>query len=273
MKALSVRWQFCTLLLLAAPGCGWAQQAGDPDLTRAANADQGVIEINDPTSPLRWFQLSDWYNASLHDQSGSINEVVFRTVLPFTVAGDLYAIRFTQQVTVSAYNDKTGGQDPELIFLRVIDDGWGRWLVGMVVKPPSGAESQTSHAWNLGPALGFTTSSQAPVQYGAYLRAWWSLDAPSNVKPTGIINLQPVVNIKLGNGQALSLGQSQLEYDTVKGHWKSLQVGVKYDKAFTIGGRKWAPYAETDYDFENTKANPMWTIRVGITMFEQRSEN
>ena len=235
--------------------------------TRSANDDQGVVEINDPTSPLRWFQLSDWYNASLHGESGTINEGVFRAVLPFTILGDLYAVRFTQQATISSYNNKNGFQDPELILVRLIDRGWGRWLVGMVVRPPTGAESQTSHAWSLGPALGFTTS-EAAVKYGAYLRGWWSVDAPSNAKPVGIINLQPVLNIKLGNGQALTLGQSQLEYDTVKGHWKSLQLGVRYDKVFTIADRKWTPYVETDYDFEDTKGNPMWTLRVGITMFE-----
>ena len=249
------------LLSLVAPLAAQAQ-------TRSTNDDQGVIAINDPTSPLRWFQLSDWYNASVHGESGTINEGVFRAVLPFTVLGDIYAVRFTQQATISSYNNKNGFQDPELILVRLIDQGWGRWLVGMVVRPPTGAESQTSHAWSLGPALGFTTSSEAAVKYGAYLRGWWSVDAPSNAKPVGIINLQPVVNIKLGNGQALTLGQSQLEYDTVKGHWKSLQLGVRYDKVFTIAERKWTPYFETDYDFENTKGNPAWTLRVGITMFE-----
>ena len=241
--------------------------------TRSANVDQGVVEINDPTSPLRWFQLSDWYNASLHDESGSINQGVFRTVLPFTLAGDLYAVRFTQQYTISANTGKTGFQDPELILLRIISEPWGRWLVGVVVHPPSGAESQTSHAWSVGPGLGLVTSSERGVQYGAYVRTWWSVDAPSYAKPVGTINLQPVLNIKLGSGQALSLGQSQLQYDTVKGHWKSLQLGVKYDKAFSIAHRKWTPYVETDYDFENTKGNPMWTFRAGITMFEaEKSE-
>ena len=43
---------------------------------------------------------------------------------------------------------------------------------------------------------------------------------------------------------------------------------MKYDKAFTIAHRKWTPYVETDYDFENTKGKPMWTLRVGLTMFE-----
>lgn len=272
LRAFPAARRLPILVLLAVPGCAWAQQAGSPDLSRAASDDQGVVEINDPTSPLRWFQLSDWYNASLHDQSGSINDAVFRAVLPFTIAGDLYAMRFTQQYTLSSYNDKTGGQDPEFIFLRVIGEARGRGLLGMVVRPPTGAESQTSHSWELGPALGLTTSSAGPVQYGAYLRAWWSVDTPSNAKPVGIINLQPVVNIKLGNGQALSLGQTQLEYDTAKGHWKSLQLGLKYDKAFTIGGRKWAPYAEADYDFENTKGNPMWTIRAGFTVFEMRQD-
>lgn len=236
--------------------------------TRSANDDQGVVAINDPTSALRWFQLSDWYTASLHDESGSINQGVFRTVLPFTLSGNIYAVRFTQQYTISANNGKTGFQDPELILVRIFSESWGRWLVGLVVRPPSGAESQTSHAWSVGPGFGLVTSSERGVQYGANLRTWWSVDTPSDAKPVGAINLQPVLNIKLGRGQALSLGQSQLQYDTVKGRWRSLQLGVKYDKAFTIAERKWTPYVETDYDFENTKGTPMWTLRVGITMFE-----
>jgi hypothetical protein len=258
-------WCRAVLLTGAMSGCPASLLLAQ---TRSLNDDQGVVEINDPTSPLRWFQLSDWYNASLHDESGSINDGVFRAVLPFTVAGDLYAVRFTEQYTISAPNGKTGFQDPELILLRAISETWGRWLVGLVVRPPTGAESQTSHAWSLGPALGLVTSSEAPVQYGAYLRTWWSVDAPSNAKPVGIINLQPVLNFKLGHGQALSLGQTQLEYDTVAARWKSLQLGLKYDKAFTIADRKWAPYLEADYDFQDSKGNPMWTLRVGITMFE-----
>jgi len=236
--------------------------------TRSVNDDQSAVEINDPTAPLRWFQLSDWYNASLHDEPGTINEGVFRAVLPFTVEGDIYALRFTQQATISATSGKTGFHDPELILVRLVNEAWGRWLAGLVVLPPTGAESETSHAWSLGPALGVVTSSKAPFQYGVHLRAWWSVDTPSNAKPVGIINLQPVLNIKLGDGQALSLGETQLEYDTVTSHWKSLQLGLKYDKVFTLGDRKWAPYFEADYDFEDTKGNPMWTLRVGITMFE-----
>ena len=237
--------------------------------TKSLNDDQGVIEINDPTSPLRWFQLSDWYNASLHDESGAINDGVFRTVLPFTVGGHLYALRFTEQYTISAPNGKTGFQDPEFILVRLINEPWGRWGAGLVARPPTGAESQTAKSWSLGPALGFATSSAAPVQYGAYLRAWWSIDAPDHAKPVGIINLQPVLNVKLGEGQALSLGQTQLEYDTVTSRWKSLQLGLKYDKAFTFADHKWAPYFEADYDFQNSKGNPMWTLRVGVTMFQQ----
>jgi hypothetical protein len=236
--------------------------------TRSHGDDQGVVEINDPTSPLRWFQLSDWYNASLHDESGTINEVVFRTVLPFTLAGDLYAVRLTQQYTVSAASGEVGFQNPELILVRLIEETWGRWLTGLVVRPDTGAQSLTANAWSLGPALGIVTSSSETAQYGAYFRAWWSVDTPSNAKPTGIINLQPVLNLKLGHGQALSLGQTQLEYDTVTSRWKSLQLGLRYDKAIRLEDRRWSPYLEADYDFERSKGGPMWTIRVGVTMYE-----
>jgi hypothetical protein len=254
-------------LLLAGALIGWAALPVLAQM-RSHDDDQGVVEINDPTSPLRWFQLSDWYNASLHDESGSINEAVFRAVLPFTLAGNLYAIRFTQQYTIAAASGGVGFQNPELILVRLINEAWGRWLLGLVVRPDTGAQSLTSNAWSLGPALGIVTSSVEPVQYGAYLRTWWSVGTPGNAKPTGVINLQPVLNLKLGHAQALSLGQTQLEYDTVTSHWKSLQLGLKYDRAFRLADRKWAPYVEADYDFEHRKGNPMWTIRVGVTMFE-----
>ncbi len=263
--ALSPRGS-CLLLVLSVLGAS----LGPPALaqTRSVTDDQGVMEINDPTSPLRWFQLSDWYDASLHDETGTINEAVFRTVLPFTIDGNQYAARFTEQNTVSATSGKTGAQDPELILVRILPTSYGRWLAGVVIDAPIGAEAETSSKWSAGPALGFTTPTAERVQYGAYVRSWFSINGPSYASNVGIVNLQPVLNIKLGDGQALSLGESQLEYDTVSSHWKSQRLGVKYDKVFTIGGRKWAPYAETGYDFESTKGNPVWTLRAGITMFE-----
>jgi hypothetical protein len=238
--------------------------------TKSVNDDQGVMEINDPTSPLRWFQLSDWYNASLHDETGTINEAVFRTVLPFTIAGNQYVARFTQQDTVSASSANKGMQDPELIVLRLFTQSWGRWGFGFVLDAPTGAEAETSNKWSLGPAVAIASSSENRVQYGVNVRSWFSVNGPSYAKNVGIVNLQPVLNIKLGNGQALSLGESQLEWDTITNRWKSLQVGLKYDKAFTLADRKWAPYAEADYDFETRKGNPIWTFRTGITMFEQQ---
>lgn len=38
-------------------------------------------------------------------------------------------------------------------------------------------------------------------------------------------------------------------------------VRLRYDKAFTLADRKWAPYLESDYDFQDSKGNPMWTLR------------
>jgi hypothetical protein len=254
-------------LLAAMAGCVTSLPAVAQ--TTIADDDKAVLEINDPTTRLRWFQLSDWYNASLHDQTGTINEAVFRTVLPFTIDGNQYAARFTQQNTVSASSGKTGMQDPELIVLRMFNQGWGRWGAGLVIDAPTGAEAVTTHKWSLGPGVAIATSSDNPVQYGANLRTWFSVGGPSYAKNVGIINLQPVFNIRLGDGQALSLGQSQLEWNTITDSWKSLQLGLKYDKALNFGDRKWAPYAEADYDFESAKGNPMWSLRAGITMWEK----
>ena len=236
--------------------------------TTTADDDKAVVEINDPTSPLRWFQLSDWYNASLHGESGTINEGVFRTVLPFTIDGNQYAARFTQQDTVSASSGKKGMQDPELILVRIFNESWGRWMFGAVVDAPTGAEAETSNKWSAGPAVAISSSSAERVLYGVQVRSWFSFGGPDYAKNVGIINLQPLLNIKLGDGQALSLGESQLEWNTITNHWKSLQLGLRYDKALNFADRKWAPYAEADYDFESAKGNPMWTLRAGITMWE-----
>ena len=230
--------------------------------------DEAVIQLQEPTAPLRWFQLSDWYKPTLYGEEGNINQLVFRTVLPFTINDTLFITRFTQQCTVSATSGKTGCLDPELLLIRVFSEVWGRWGIGVDIQPPTGAESLTSHKWSVGPVLGFATSSAAPVQYGLYVRSYWSVSGKNSAKDVGVVNLQPVCSVKLGHGHALSLGQTQFVYDTVASHWMSLQVGLNYSSVFRFFGRRWTPSAELDHDFENRKGNAMWTARLGLTMFE-----
>lgn len=156
--------------------------AGSPALGEAAEIsdDQAVIELQEPTAPLRWFQLSDWYEPTLYGEEGNINQLVFRTVLPFTIHDEIYLTRFTQQCTVSATSGRTGCLDPELILVRIFNEAWGRWGLGVDVMPPTGAENMTSSKWSVGPVLGFATSSAAPVQYGLYVRTYWSVAGNSS---------------------------------------------------------------------------------------------
>jgi len=251
--------------LAVAPALAHAAEAADTPVTD----DEAVIQLQEPTAPLRWFQLSDWYQPTLYGDEGIINQVVFRTVLPFTINDSLFVTRLTQQVTVSATSGKVGFVDPELILIRVFSEAWGRWGLGFDLQPPTGADNLTSHKLNVGPAIGFATSSNASVQYGLYIRTYWSVSGESSAKDVGKVNLQPLYSLKLGHGQSLSLGQTQFVYDTIASRWNSLQVGLNYSRVFNLLGRRWTPNAEIDHDFENRKGNAMWTVRVGITMFQK----
>jgi hypothetical protein len=57
----------------------------------AAQQSDGVDELaaqaTDPTAALMSFQLNDGYTASLHDAGGTINQIVFRSAIPFDASG------------------------------------------------------------------------------------------------------------------------------------------------------------------------------------------
>ncbi len=226
--------------------------------------DELSVQSEDPLAPLRTFQLYDLFQATLHDHEGSINKLEFRAVLPFRI-GDLSNLfRITQDNTTASYNKKTGTDDPELIYLGGLTPSWGRWGIGFVLEPPTGGEELTSYKWSMGPSAGFTNTSNATQHWGLFLRSWFAIQGRSSAKNVGIVNLQPIYTLNLGGGRSLSLGDTQLEYDTAESKWKSLQVGIKFGQVFTAWGQKWKPTAEVDYDFCRTQGNAMWTYRIGI---------
>ena len=245
----------CSTGFTPAPALAQALQLSDDELSAQAE---------DPLAPLRTFQLYDLFEATLHDHEGSINQLEFRGVLPFRI-GELNNIfRITQFDTTAAYNKKTGTSDPELIYLGGFTPSWGRWGIGFVLEPPTGGEELTSYKWSLGPAAGFQNISDPAQQWGLLLRSYFAIQGRKSAKNVGIVNLQPLYTLSLGGGRSLSLGDSQLEYDTAESKWKSLQFGIKFGQVFTGWGQKWKPTAEVDYDFCKTRGNAMWTYRIGI---------
>ena len=235
--------------------------------------DELSSQAEETTAPLRTVELNDWYNATLHQQDGSINQAIFRVIAPFTADGIPHWSRFTLPYTTSATSGKTGTGDAELVELRGFDESWGRFGAGAVVQMPTGADAVTSNKWSVGPSLGMSTMGDTKYRWGFLLRTYWSVAGESSAKNVGIVNFQPNFTLQLGEGRTLSLGQTQLVYDTAASRWKSLQLGLKLggvSRTRAWSGIRWKPTAEIDYDFRKIRGDPEWTARVGITMLMPR---
>lgn len=245
-------------VLAAAPGFAQGQ--------KSSSDDQLASHSEDPTAALMSFEVDDWYQSSLYDKTGTINQGVFRAVLPFTVGAVDNIFRVTEQYTTQAYNNKLGGEDPELVYLAGTSVPWGRWGIGAVLEPPTGSQELTSDKWSIGPSAAVLNTRDPDRRWGMFLRSYTSFAGSEKAKKVGIINLQPLYTLKVGNGSTLSLGETEAVYNTAESKWKTLQVGLKFGHVVTFGTGKWKPTAEADYNFcNNTSGNARWTLRVGIT--------
>lgn len=246
-----------------------AALAATPSLaqgSKGASNDDLAVQSEDPTAPLMAFQVADWYQASLYDKDGSINQAMFRAVIPFTVGSVDNLFRFTEQDTTEAYNNKLGGNDPEIVYLAGTRVPWGRWGIGAVLETPTGSAELTSNKWSVGPSAGIVDMRAPGIRWGVFLREYSSFAGTETAKKVGIVNLQPIYDLSLGGGRSLSLGETEAVYDTATGKWKSLQVGLKFGQVFTIADHKWKATAEADYNFQDSSGNAIWTLRVGMVL-------
>ena len=229
-------------------------------------ADDGLsAKATDPTASLMSFGLNSWYVGRLHDADGEINQVVLRAVLPFTAFGTDNIFRITQPF-VTASPGKHGTADTTVFNMTVFGEPWGRWGVGIAGSLPTGSAGLSSEKWSFGPSVGFVNSSQKTQSYGLFMQSYFSVAGDASAADVGIINLQPIFSHQLGGGRSVSLGSSQLVYDTEKSRWSSLQLGINYGQVVSAWGQKWRPNIEADYDFRNLRGNPVWTIRLGINL-------
>ena len=257
-RALYAAAAAMTVALAAAPGLAQTSKPGSDDELAARS--------EDPTAALMSFEVDDWYESGLYDHDGTNNQAVFRTVLPFTAGAVDHIFRLTQQYTTETYNNKLGGSDPELVYLAGTRAPWGRWGIGAVLEPPTGSEELTSKKWSMGPSFGVVDTSDRDDSWGMFVRSYSSFAGTERAKKVGIVNVQPLYTLKLGDGRTLSLGETEAVYNTAESKWKTLQVGLKFGQVVTLGSSKWKPTAEADYNFcDNTAGNPRWTIRIGIT--------
>ena len=240
--------------------------SSDVRAEQLANDEQLAAQATDPTASLMSFQLYDWYTPSFRDVDGSSNQLVFRSALPFEVAGVPNIFRITAPYFTSTPSHVDGFGDVTVFDLVVFNQTWGRWGVGMDGTLPTGATGLTLDQWTAGPALGFVNSSNKQVNWGLFAQTFFSFAGNSHAENVGIINLQPIFSYQLGKGRSLSLGNSALIYDTERSRWTSLLLGLNYGLGLTWAGHKWRPNFEADYDFKDDRGNQEWVFRAGVAL-------
>jgi hypothetical protein len=231
----------------------------------SAAADALAAKATDPTASLMSFQFNDWYAPSVRGTPDALNQLVFRAAIPFETAGVKQIFRVTQPVVTSSPG-RTGFADVSVFNLAVFDRPWGRWGAGIAGSLPTGAAGLSSDKWSFGPSLGFVNGSNPSWRYGVFVQSYFSIAGRSAAREVGVLNLQPILTHPLGGGRSLSLGNSQLVYDTVQSRWASLQFGVNYGQVVSAFGQKWRPNVEVDYDFRGLDGNARWTFRVGFSL-------
>jgi hypothetical protein len=221
-----------TVVAMAASGNSTAR-AEEPLSTEALAA-----QATDPTASLMSFQLYNWYTPSFHGIDGSGNHVVFRTALPFELAGTRHIFRLTAPYVTSS---------------------------------PSGADGLTLDKWTAGPAFGFVNSSVKRMNWGVFAQTFFSYAGDDDAPDVGLVNIQPVLSYQLGRGRSLSVGNSAFVYDIENLRWSSLMLGVNY--GFIVGwkGQKWRPNFEVDYDFKDDLGNQEWVLRAGVALLVPRT--
>lgn len=251
--------------LLGAAAALAAALACPPARAQAGGDDELAAKATDPTASLMSFSLNDWYTASRHGADGTINQTVLRAVLPFTTGGLHHIFRVTQPF-VTHSPGTTGMADTTVFDLVVFNEAWGRWGVGVAGSLPTGRSGLTSDKWSFGPSIGFVNNSLKTQSFGLFMQSYFSVAGRDEAARVGVINLQPIFSHQLGGGRSLSLGSSQLVYDTANSRWSSLQLGLNYGQVLSAWGHKWRPSIEADYDFRDLRGNPRWTLRAAVTL-------
>jgi hypothetical protein len=225
-----------------------------------------AAQATDPTASLMSFQLNNWYTPSFRDIDGSSNQVVFRTALPFELAGTKHIFRLTAPYVTSSPSGADGFADLTVFDLMTFDRGWGRFGIGISGTLPTGADGLTLDKWTAGPAFGFVNSSVKRMNWGLFVQTFFSFAGDDDASDVGIVNVQPVLSYQLGKGRSLSVGNSALVYDTENSSWSSLVLGLNY--GFIVGwkGQKWRPNFEVNYDFKDDRGNQEWVLRAGVAL-------
>jgi len=246
-------------------GAKQAETLTDTNALAADPAGPGGQSLNqaasDPTASLMSVQLSDWYNADLHEMPGKdANTAVLRTVIPFQT-GDLKNI-FRATIPVITDNPEVdpGLSDITLFDLVVFNQSWGRWGLGPVALLPTGGGSRGADQWALGPAVGFT-ARQGKLLWGAFNQNLFTYAGNDDRNPVNVSVLQPILNFGLGHGWSVGASEMTFSYDYGNGRWTSLPLGMGINKLVRFGKLPVQFSLQYEHDFANQQGTPEDTIR------------
>lgn len=250
----AVRRAAAALSVAMVAGGAVAQSSTDDIASRAA----------DPTrSPLS-LQFYDYYSPNVYGLPGSINQLVFRPVIPYKAFGVDNILRLTFTQTTRAPGGRTGFNDLQFLQLSIVEQWGGRVAFGLSGSLPVGADAVSSDRYTLGPSFGYVTNTAGGLLYGALVQSFFSVGGSSSAAHVGQINIQPVMALPLGEGRTLSLGSAGVLYDIERARWASIMPSLQYSWVTKLGGLNLRPQAEVSYELRDLTGNPKTTFRLGV---------
>ena len=260
--------------VLPQPSFAWPGQALAPPALpsparqpaqQSESNDELAAQATDPTASLMSFQLNDWYTASLHDAGGTINQIVFRSAIPFDAFGHPNIFRITLPAFTNTPSGQTGLGDTTIFNLTVWNESWGRWGAGVSGSLPTGrmASRPTSGPWA---GVRLRQLVQQGVQLGPVradvLLVRWATAAPRTSASSTSSRSQLSAGRRshaFGRQQRAGLRHRELALGVAV-------AGRQLRAGGDLGGPKWRPNFEVDYDFRDTRGNPEWVVRAGIVL-------
>ena len=216
--------------------------AQDEDLGAAAN---------DPTASISAYQFQYFTTPNYHNSgTADAERLQFRAAIPFELGGYSNIFRITVPYVLDSPSGADGLSDVTLFNLVTFDRSWGRIGVGAVALLPTGESGVSAEKWGLGPAVGFIANESWGI-WGLFNQNIFTFAGDDDFRDVNVSNIQPIVNIQIGNGWSVGTSDMSIIYDWEENDWVSLPVGLGINKLTKLGGVPWqfsATYERNFYD-------------------------
>jgi hypothetical protein len=215
--------------------------------------------IDRATDPLSWlmtFMFRDEIVVPTVGTDEELNQLDFRTQLPFHAFGKFNIARVEVQYNISSA-DGDGLEDVMLYDLVVTETSWGKWGIGpsMCMVPESSPKGSTFQA---GPAAGVIHLSEHWT-VGMMMQNYLS----SQYCETDI---EPVLVYKVNEQLMLGIGDLKFEFDWTAGNWIQVPLGLELGYIADVGGQHILFFANPQYNLRNSDGNQEWQFYFGLTL-------